>query len=459
MKKIIFALAILSFAQISFASLNYHFGLELGQFQPEDSLVTETFDDDFYLSGSVEIEGDRGLGLLIGLGHYSDISHHPDDEGLDTKIAITPLYTDVLYNFRFGEMIRPYLGGGVGAYFYNFSDDIAGSIEHGTVFGPNLFAGVKFNITDHFFVKTQYAKHFIPLIPKQMFEGSHNFNSSVYSITFGFSLYPTRLKKLVRTQTNDDMNQNAQEGYPESYPYTEQQEKVLVSIQQTEYRLAKLKKARQAVKVEVDSLLKDKEKNSPRISELEIQLHKLDQEIKGLNSRLDKLYAKWNKISHDRKPIIEHTYYIEKHYHVSPWDVRYRNGCLYHSVEDFYCRDPRSYFPKNEDNETIEERKKRLEDKKEHIQRYKDRKKIKILQPESRVPKSTYDRGFDDPPKNDSFDRIEKPSGGTTRVEPLDDKDRKEHIDRYKNRKKLIECEENCEDEKKKTDGGKRYKR
>jgi hypothetical protein len=459
MKKIILSLAILSFAQISFASLNFHFGLDLGQFSPEDDLVTETFDDDFYLSGSVGIEGDMGLELLVGLGRYSDISHHPEDEGFDAKITITPLYTDLLYNFRYGEMIRPYLGGGVGAYFYNFSDDVVGSIEHGTVFGPNIMAGIKFNITNHFFVKTQYAKHFIPPIPEIMFDGPHNFNSSIYSITFGFSLHPTRLKKLSETERHYDTDQKTQENLTENYPYTEQQEKVLVSIQQTEYRLSKLEKARQTIKAETDLLLEDKEKNRSRINELETQLHKLEQEIDSLNKRIDKLQAKWNKISHDGKPILEHTYYIEKHYHVSPWDLRYRSGCLYHPFDDFYCRDPRHYFPKNKDDETIEEKKKRLEDKKEHIQRYKNRKMNEILQPENKESKRRYDRGFEVTPKDDGFDRIKEPKDDASRIEPLDDNSKKEHINRYKNRKKLIECEENCEDEDTGSDGSRRYKR
>ena len=199
----------------------------------------------------------------------------------------------------------------------------------------------------------------------------------------------------------------------------------------------------------MDLLLEDKKKNRSKISKLEAQLHKLEQEIDNLNKRLEKLHAKWNKISYDRKPILEHTYYIEKYYHVSPWDVRHRNGCLYHSFEDFYCRDLRPYFPKNEDNETIEERKKRLEDKRKHIQRYKNRQMNEVLQPENKASKN----------RDDSSDWVEEPSDGATQIEPLDDEHKKEHINRYKNRKKLIECEENCEDEETKKGGKGKYKR
>jgi hypothetical protein len=446
MKKIILCLTILSLSQISYASINIHFGLDLGQFSPENDLVTETFDDDFYFNGSVGIEGDRGLELLLGLGHYSDISHHPEDEGRDAKISITPLLTDLLYNFRPASLIRPYLGAGVGAYFYRFSDSVVGTMEHGTVFGPNLLGGIKFYITDHFFVKTQYAKHFIPPIPKLMFDGPHNFNSSVYTITFGFSWHPVIAGKHNPTQSLYGANQNTEGTETESYPYTKQQEKVLISIQQTEYRLDKAKEAKRIIEDEIATLLADKQKTSQRISELRDNLNEIDSEIDKLTKRLNELYQRWFKISYDKRPTIEHIRYIETHYYDSPWDIRYRNGCLYYPLEDYYCRFPEPYFPHEKDHDTIEERHKRSEERRKHIQRYKKRRKIDelIIEEDELTPSDSIETH----PNNDKDEYHQ------------DDTSREEQIERYKNRQKLKKCKDNCDDEEEIDNrDGRRYKR
>ena len=447
MKKIIFCLTILSLSQISYASVNINFGLDLGQFKPENDLVTETFDDDFYFNGSVGIENERGLELLLGLGHYSEISHHPDDEGLDAKISLTPLLTDLLYYFRPGAMIRPYLGAGVGAYFYRFSDNVAGTIEQGTVFGPNILGGIKFNITDHFFVKTQYAKHFIPPIPKIMFNGPHNFNSSVYTITFGFSWFPVTSGIHNPAKSLFSANQTVEEKNTESYPYTKQQEKVLISIQQAEFRLDKAREAKQIIEEEIARPPSDQQKNSQRIDELKDNLTEIEAEIDKLTERLNDLYKRWYEISYDKRPVVEHIRYIETHYYDSPWDIRSRSGCLYYPSEDYYCRFPEPYFPHDRNKDTIEDRQKRSEQKREHVQRYKKRRKI--------------DETIDEDENEEMIpsDPIETSPNKDSDSHDQDNTDREEQIERYKNRQKLNKCKENCDDQEETENQGKsRYK-
>lgn len=190
MRIILVCLIVLFHAPMVIAGEGLRLGADLGMLQPHDDLVTETFSEDFYIDGFLGYESAMGLELRLGLGNYSESSHHPDDEGFGTKISITPLHVDLIYHFFPQSKIRPFLGGGIGAYFYKFSDDYAGTIESETVFAPSLAAGVDFEINDRFSITVKYARHFIPAIPEIMFNEPNDFESSVFTIGFAFNLTP-----------------------------------------------------------------------------------------------------------------------------------------------------------------------------------------------------------------------------------------------------------------------------
>lgn len=195
MRILIVCLAVLFYTPIVFAAEGLHLGVDLGMLKPHDDLVTETFSDDFYIEGFLGYENAMGLELRLGLGNYSESSHHPDDEGFGTKISITPLHVDLVYHFFPQSRISPFLGGGVGAYFYKFSDDYAGTIESETVFAPSLAAGVDFEINERFSITVKYARHFTPAIPEIMFSEPNDFESSVFTIGFAFNLTPGPYKR------------------------------------------------------------------------------------------------------------------------------------------------------------------------------------------------------------------------------------------------------------------------
>ncbi|WP_419660836.1 uncharacterized protein Dvar_12420 [Desulfosarcina variabilis str. Montpellier] len=190
MRIIVLCLAVLLHSPMVLAAEGVHLGVDLGMLKPHDDLVTETFAEDFFIDGFLGYESAMGLEIRLGLGHYSEHSHHPADEGFDTKISITPLHMDLFYNFFPRSKIRPFLGGGLGAYFYAFSDNVAGTIEDETVFAPSLTAGVKFEVNERLVITAKYARHFIPAIPEIMFSDPNDFESSVFTIGVAFNLTP-----------------------------------------------------------------------------------------------------------------------------------------------------------------------------------------------------------------------------------------------------------------------------
>jgi opacity protein-like surface antigen len=94
---------------------------------------------------------DSGLGFGANLGYgvsrnvlvSMGISHHEFDSDVftDEEVSITPITFNADYVFTTGSRIRPWLGGGIGAYRVN--DQIVGLPDDDeTTFGFNLGAGV-----------------------------------------------------------------------------------------------------------------------------------------------------------------------------------------------------------------------------------------------------------------------------------------------------------------------------
>jgi hypothetical protein len=168
-----------------FASSLIDLGLSVGSSEPLDSKMLETFRRDFYIQGQLGIRDPHsGFALRGNLGHYSSPSVHQDDIGKDTTISVTPLTASLLYHITpESSVIQPYIGGGIGAYFYGLKDNTYRSLDSGTRFGTHLLAGIKLNLSPNFYVGAEYTRSFAnPII----FNKSSNFDQSM--LTFGIGI-------------------------------------------------------------------------------------------------------------------------------------------------------------------------------------------------------------------------------------------------------------------------------
>ncbi|MFA5928948.1 MAG: outer membrane beta-barrel protein [Candidatus Margulisiibacteriota bacterium] len=320
MKNLILVL-ILSLSVLAQAVPKITVGMNAGAFGPDsDTAVLTTFGKDFTLNGYLGLETESGMEVQASMGSYSNVSHHPSDVGTNFNINMMPLKASLLYNFNPDSELRPYLGAGVGAYFYNLRDNVYGELEKGTVFGYSLIAGVKVHFTNYLFVNAQFEKD---LLPKIFFNNSKNFDSSAFTIGIGLV---TNFIKVGNTNI-------AETG---SYQYTKEQEALLVEIQQVQGEIKEIKVKAQQIEDDMDEFYyNDFKANDPalkqnfqKIQYLETKQKRLDLQLVQAQNRLDALNQRWNVMRRDEKTAQDNIVILQQTYNNSPYGLRYRDGFL-----------------------------------------------------------------------------------------------------------------------------------
>ncbi|MFH1428422.1 MAG: outer membrane beta-barrel protein [Candidatus Margulisiibacteriota bacterium] len=294
-------------------------GVNMGAFEPDtDSLAMGSFGRDFTFSGYVGIQAESGIEFRADLGSWGTTSHHPDDLGNDLVIGIIPLKASLIYNFSPEEDISPYLGAGVGVYFYNLRDRVYGELEKGTVFGQNIVAGIKFHFTDYLYVTTQYEKHFLPKI---FFNNSHNFDSSAFTIGMGIATNFVKVNGYNLAQTG-------------GYRYSREQETLLVDIQQIRGEIDEMNIKLNEIEAEMDLFYNspfmendpDFKRQFEKVKYLETKQARVDTQKTAAQTRLDTLRGQWVQLGVDSQTIQEHIVYLENYYPNSPYGLNYRDG-------------------------------------------------------------------------------------------------------------------------------------
>jgi len=199
MKKTLFTLSLLLIAQLVSANPKIDLGLSLGSSEPLDSKILEHFRRDFYIQGHLGVRDPQtGFELRGNLGHYGAPSIHANDTGTDTRLEVTPLTASLLYHIGSDDAaIQPYLGGGVGAYFYGMKDSTYGTLDSGTRFGSHILAGIKFNVAPNIYIGAEYTRTFASPI---IFSQSSNFDQNMF--TFGIGILSSTEAKEEPTKAN-----------------------------------------------------------------------------------------------------------------------------------------------------------------------------------------------------------------------------------------------------------------
>ena len=160
-------------------------GVQLGAWDQLDNSIQKTFGSDFYMQGTLSaINLDSGLEGRLAIGRYENESHNELDEGDNLRLRVTPLLGSIIYNIKTDFRITPYIGTGVGAYFYSIRNDEFGALESKTKFGPHLLTGIKFNLNDASYLRIEYAHHFLS---PELSNNAKNFNQYDLTLGLGFA--------------------------------------------------------------------------------------------------------------------------------------------------------------------------------------------------------------------------------------------------------------------------------
>lgn len=295
-------------------------GLNMGVVWPNnDALTQQTFGKGFYIVGMLGLIDESGWEIRGNLGKYSSLSHYSTDEiAMNRRINVHPLTASLIYTMP-GAFVRPYIGGGVGGYFYDVGDDLYGTLENGFRLGFLVMGGIKVNVSDTFCLNAEYVQSFLP--PSTFFDAAHNFDLAALTMGAIFMLSP------------GDAPQNSRATKP--YKYTREQEELLIQIQQAQTEWADMKKKRTKLESEIDAFYetndydessKEFARDLRKVKYQESKLRDLVLQISNAEKDIKDLKQQWDRLQVDAEPVENHVVYLERNYAYSPWGLRTYQG-------------------------------------------------------------------------------------------------------------------------------------
>jgi opacity protein-like surface antigen len=175
-------LLVVSCGTIVFAEIEI--GFKAGAYIPSEAPFNSEFDTDLLLGGVLGLDSNLGLQLGISVEYYAADS---ENASLGGDVTIFPIVFSAQYNFFPRYSTTPYVGLGIGPYFFD-RDFGNGTSTSSTEFGLRIFGGFKLfeDRPINFFV-----------------EGGVNFvdfdndNASSYQVTGGilFDINPTSVSR------------------------------------------------------------------------------------------------------------------------------------------------------------------------------------------------------------------------------------------------------------------------
>jgi len=148
------------------------FGFKGGMFIPDKNPFKDEFDSDILLGGVLEFDSNLGLTIEANVEHYSQKGDHGG------KITIFPIVISAKYNFLPRYRTTPFVGLGVGAYFFDreYADRPS---KTKTKFGARVSGGLRFLEDRRMNLVIEGARNFVDF---------DNMNTSSYQVTLSIIL-------------------------------------------------------------------------------------------------------------------------------------------------------------------------------------------------------------------------------------------------------------------------------
>lgn len=154
------------------------FGFKGGMFVPDQEPFKDEFDSNFLIGGVLELDSNLGLTLEANVEYYSQES----DAAQGGKITIFPMVLSAKYNFYPRYRTTPFVGIGVGAYFFDRDFDSRSKTK--TKFGVRVSGGVRFLEDRRMNLVLEGARNFVDF---------DDMNASSFQVTLSIlvDLYPS----------------------------------------------------------------------------------------------------------------------------------------------------------------------------------------------------------------------------------------------------------------------------
>ncbi len=142
--------------------------------------------------------------------------------------------------------------------------------------------------------------------------------------------------------------------YQKTYPYSHQQEDLLLQLQQLDVEIKNLKQDRDDLESDIDRFYLNTKYNetSKSFSKEYNKIRFMENKIAAINRQIDddnlariNLQKQWNAIRPDNHPLNEHVVYIVNHYNRSPFNLVLSDGFLVHKGSPYHYRyqEPKSH--------------------------------------------------------------------------------------------------------------------
>jgi hypothetical protein len=156
------------------------FGFKGGMLIPDQDPFKKEFDSNFLLGGVLEFDSNLGPTVEADVEYYSQDSNN---SSLGGKVTIFPIVISGKYNFFPRYRTTPFIGIGVGAFFFD-RDYADGSSKTKTRFGARVSGGIRFLEDRRVNLVLEGARNFVDF---------DDANASSFEVTLSvlFDLYPT----------------------------------------------------------------------------------------------------------------------------------------------------------------------------------------------------------------------------------------------------------------------------
>jgi opacity protein-like surface antigen len=162
-------LSVSAFAEVGF-------GFKGGMLIPDQEPFKDDFDSNYLFGGILELDSNLGLTL------EADVEYYSQDSNRGGKITLFPMVLAAKYNFLPRYRTTPFVGVGIGAYF--FDRDFDSSSKTKTKFGVRVSGGLRFLEDRRMNLVLEGARNFVDF---------DNMNTSSFQVTLSVILdfYPS----------------------------------------------------------------------------------------------------------------------------------------------------------------------------------------------------------------------------------------------------------------------------
>lgn len=155
------------------------FGFKGGMFMPDQDPFKDQFDPNIILGGVLEFDSNMGVTV------EADVEYYGQDGNSGGEVSLFPILVTAKYNFFPRYRTTPFVGLGIGAYFFD-REYSNGTSKTKTKYGTRVVGGIRLLEDRRVNLVLEAARNFVDF---------DNMNASSFQFSLGliFDLYPSEI--------------------------------------------------------------------------------------------------------------------------------------------------------------------------------------------------------------------------------------------------------------------------